>query len=130
MPAGAGGPAGPEADGGQDGGAPGRAQPETQIHADPAAPEGELPGRPRAPEEVPRQLHTTKAFELEKYVYTEICPGCIAAFLNEKAKAQSAECRAGILEEMRKAGDRADRGGRPQESQRRPTGATGGQTST
>jgi hypothetical protein len=80
-------------------------QPEIQVHAEPAVPQDELPARPRGPDALPRQLYIRKAVELEKYGYTDGCVGCTAAFLNETAKPHTPECRARILEAMRRAGD-------------------------
>jgi hypothetical protein len=54
---------------------------------------------------VPRQVYIRKNVELEKYGYTDFCRGCVAAALDQKAKPHTPECRARILEEMRKAGD-------------------------
>ena len=76
-------------------------------------PEEELPPalpKVRVPEVLTRQLKIRRKVELERYGFTESCPGCIAAQEEREPRAHSAACRERI--ESRILQDDIERGER------------------
>ena len=56
---------------------------------------------PRGPEELGRRVYLGRKKELDRYGYTDLCPGCMAAFLKGPAVEHTEACRTRITEAMR-----------------------------